>query len=258
MLFANLQHRRMGCVFGSAITALILIGCGGESGNPRSGAEDASITWQWDLFNVGDTAMQNALSCDNVGAGNVFLASRNLDTGVTYTDTFLCVEYQGTTAKLPSGHYNLQPALYGPQSTNGNATTVLGWSSFDQVLVAGINTLGVRDFIVNSFVLGWTISASGAPASCAEVGGTGVELDVSFPSEFTGQANQETYTFPCADYQSTTRAIPYGPPPVSYPVQWQAYLLDVKSNRLTNGTPIQTFNVTSPNQADLGIVTFAL
>ena len=249
MLSKSLRHEYVG-LWGVTITALTLVGCGGSAGGPPPGSIDAYMTLQWKIFGLEDTAKRQASSCEDVGAANFVLYSTNVTTGVTYTDTFLCFDYQGTSAGLPSGPYNLQPNLFGDPAIYGNSTTVLYRTSFDQVLGAGANTLGVTDLVVNAFVLEWTISLGGAPTACGAVGATTVELDVDFPAPLA----PITYKFPCADYQSTTTAIQLG----SYPVTWQASILGANNTNLAAKTPQQTFEVIATSKADLGTVNFAM
>jgi hypothetical protein len=207
---------------------------------------------QWSVYDLGDTAMAYPLTCADVGAGDVVLTMVNQSTQATYTDTFHCASanYDGTSAYVPSGTYAIKVDLYGDPVVYGNSTTLLDELTSTQALVSGSNPLGVIDFMVNSFVLGWSISYGGVSTTCAAAGASWVELDVYF----SGQTKATAYFFPCdvTSYRAATTAIPMG----SYSVQWQAYLQDAYYNDLTTGTQLMSYSVTSAAQADLGYAYF--
>jgi|GEM_PF-3080369 len=240
----------------AALASLSLAGCGGGVGG--GGAATADL--QWSIFDVDDASRLQSLTCEGVGANAVVLTMTSLASGTTYTDNFLCRSYGGVSATVPAGNYDLTATLYGDATHYGNSTTVLDTTPApNQPLYAGNNPFATIEFLVNSFVLDWTIASGGVATSCEYVGAAKVELDVWFP----GQTAPTQYLLPCSNasyvtstgtYSFATLAIPYG----SYSVQWQAFLLDASKNKLGPGTLVQTYNVSPDVQAFLGTVPFAL
>jgi hypothetical protein len=118
-----------------------------------------------------------------------------------------------------------------------------------QTLVTGPNTV-VADFLLNSYILNWQITANGAITTCANVGASYVELDIYY----AGQTTATAYYFNCASnrnsstglYQDITTAIAMG----SYPIQWQAFLQDAAYKDLAS-TQLATYSVLSGIQANL-------
>lgn len=243
------KHRFSKLVGVLALT-LALVGCGGSGRRGGSGG-NAYVTLAWDVADLGSPNVR--LYCEDVGAGDVVLTMTNQNTGATYTDTFPCASanYAGTSDYVPSGPYNITISLYGDARIYGNANTLLDNQADSLTLLAGGNDLGVLAFLVNSFVLRWSISVGGAPSSCAAVGAYYVELDVTYP----GATQATAFTFPCNDISNreATLGIPMG----DYRVAWQAFLLDANQRDLSLGTAVQYYDVSSSYQADLGTAYFA-
>lgn len=247
MFFIRSRQGYIARSLGVAITALALVGCGGSS------KSSATASLQWSLFDLSDSAMSQSLNCADVGAGAVVLSMQDRATGTTYTDTFVCANYAGASEAVPAGTYDVTVTLYGDPKIYGNSNTVLDTlSTPGAVLDSGANTLGATDFLVNSFVLGWTISSGGLSTTCAYAGAADVELDVLFP----GQTTPTAYLMPCNDvaYRAATMAIPMG----SYTVQWQAFLVDAQGTEVATSTTTQSYSVSASAQADLGSVIFSL
>jgi len=222
--------------------ALALLGCGGGGG--RS-AGDASAYLQWNIFDVGGTT---PLSCADVGADSIDVT---LDTLPKYT--FACMDTYDTIDNIPSGTYSISVQLYGDPKVYGNSTTLLDQITSTQDLYSGNNTLPVVDFLVNSFVLGWSITSGGVPTTCAAVGASWVALDIYYP----GETQATSYYFACDDvvYRDATAAI--GMSDFGSTIQWQAFLLDANSSDLTPGTRLTSYTISPSAQADLGYVTFS-
>jgi hypothetical protein len=240
---------RLSKTLGVLALTLGLVGCGG--GHRGSGG-NAYVTLAWDVADLGNP--NKNLYCEDVGAGDVVLTMTNQNTGATYTDTFACASpnYAGTSAYVPSGPYDITISLYGDPSIYGNANTLLESQSESFTLLAGGNDLGVLGFLVNSFVLRWSITVGGAPSSCAAVGAYWVELDVTYP----GASQATAFTFPCNDISNreATLGIPMG----DYRITWQAFLLDANQRDLLSTVPLY-YDVSSSSyqQADLGTAYFA-
>ena len=143
--------------------------------------------------------------------------------------------------------------LYGDPKVYGNSTTLLDQITSTQDLYSGNNTLPVVDFLVNSFVLGWSITSGGVPTTCAAVGASWVALDIYYP----GETQATSYYFACDDvvYRDATAAI--GMSDFGSTIQWQAFLLDANSSDLTPGTRLTSYTISPSAQADLGYVTFS-
>jgi hypothetical protein len=215
---------------------LTLLGCGSSSKH----AADAYL--KWNIYDLGDTTMAHPLSCADVGAASVVVTLGGIST------PFSCADYQGYTASVPSGTYSITVELY----ADAKATILLDQITYTQTLVSGTNNIGPENFLVNSFVLGWSISYNGVSTNCASVGADWVALDIYYP----GEAQPTSYYLACddsAEYRAATAAIDMG----SYAVKWQAFLLDANYNELTTGTQLMSYNVSSSAQADLGTVYFA-
>jgi len=252
MFFIRSRQGYIARSLGVAITALALVGCGGSS------KSSATASLQWSLFDLSDSAMSQPLRCADVGAGAVVLSMQDSSAGTTYTKTFKCLDYAGASDVVPAGTYDVTVTLYGDPTIYGNTTTVLDTPpTTGAVLVAGPNALLLTDFLVNSFVLGWSISSGGYSTTCASAGAASVELDVWFP----GQTTPTAYSLPCdstavygAGYRAATMAIPMGP----YNVTWQAFLVDAQGTDVAPGTTTQPYPVSAGAQADLGSVIFSL
>jgi hypothetical protein len=216
---------------------LTLLGCGSSNKN----SADAYL--KWNIYDLSDTPMANSLSCADVGAASVVVT---LDAN---SFKFACADYQGYTASVPSGTYSITVELY----ADANATILLDQiPPYTQTLVSGTNNIGPANFLVNSFVLGWSISYNGVSTTCAAVGADWVALDIYYQ----GETQPTSYYLACDDsyeYRAATAAIEMGP----YTVQWRAFLLDANYNELTTGTQLMSYNVSSSTQADLGTVYFA-
>jgi hypothetical protein len=225
--------------------ALFGAGCGGGGGHSSSGTY---VYLQWSLYDLDDTAYTKPLLCEDTGAGVIVLS----DASNTYTDTFNCktANYEASGHTIPSGTYSLTATLYGDPAVYGNSTTVLDTIELPtQTLVTGPNTV-VADFLLNSYILNWQITANGAITTCANVGASYVELDIYY----AGQTTATAYYFNCASnrnsstglYQDITTAIAMG----SYPIQWQAFLQDAAYKDLAS-TQLATYSVLSGIQANL-------
>jgi hypothetical protein len=228
---------------------LALFGAGCGSNQPSA---NAYVSLQWDIFDVGDTTMNSPLTCADVGGGAIVLTSVNQATQMTYTDTFACATAAGSSANLPSGTYSLTVSLYGDPTKYGNSTTLLDQVTYTQTLLSGPNPLPVVDFMVNSFVLGWTVTSGGLATTCTAVGGSYVELDIYF----SGQTQPTAYYLDCLGYNpAATLSIPMG----TYNVQWQAFLVDANYRDVpgTAGTQLASYTVATGVQANLGTVYFA-
>jgi hypothetical protein len=238
MHFTRSRQGHLAGIFG--VLALLGAGCGG-------GHSSAYADMQWSLADLGDP--NTGLTCADVGAGNIEVVLQS-STG-TYSDTIPCASPNYSASyTIPSGAYSVTATLYGDPGVYGNATTVLSTLQFSQTLVNGPNTVPF-DFLVNSYVLNWSITSGGSATTCANVGATYVELDIYY----SGQATPEIYYFNCASnfnpatyiYRDITTAISEG----SYLVQWQAFLQDAGHNDLTS-TNLASYNVVSGVQAELG------
>jgi len=231
------------------MVALVGAGCGG--GHSKG---NAYLSLQWTVADVGDPS--TGLNCADVGAGDVVVTMVNNATQTTYTDTFRCDSqgYAGTSAYVPNGVYSVTVRLFGDPQVYLNSTTLLDELSSTQTLVAGANTLPQTDFLVNSFVLGWSVTRGGVASTCAAVGARYVELDVYF----SGQKDATAYYLDCSGYNpAATLAIPMG----TYSIQWQAFLVDGGYYDIIQGgvsTPLTSYTVTTGVQANLGTAYFAL
>jgi len=245
MHFTRSRQGHLAGIFG--MLALFGAGCGSNQSSAN-----AYVTLQWDIFDVGDTAMNSPLTCADVGGGTIVLTSVNQATQMTYTDTFTCASGAGSSANLPSGTYSLTVSLYGDRTMYGNSTTLLYQVPYTQTLLSGPNPLPVVDFMVNSFVLGWQVTSGGLATTCTAVGGSYVELDVFF----SGQTQATAYYLDCLGYNpAATLSIPMG----TYNVQWQAFLVDANYQDVpgTAGTQLASYPVATGVQANLGKVYFA-
>jgi hypothetical protein len=234
------------------VAAFALISCGGGGGNHGSGSAYAVLNW-----NIFDVAGITPLDCVDVGAGSLDVIMANQATGKEYKDTILCSSpnYEANTIYVPAGDYIITIKLFSDATLYGDEMTEFDEISSPMTLLSGPNDLGTVDFNVNSFVLDWYITDGGLEATCAEVGGYTVELDVLFQ----GQTTPTVYSFACDLAPQATMALQLG----TYAIQWQTVLLDANNRELTTYTPAKNFNVINPLvatqrvQADLGYVTFA-
>jgi hypothetical protein len=229
------------------LLALAGAGCGGSGGGghpPRGGSSyGAYVSLQWGVYDVGDTAYASPLDCAVVGAGQIVVT-----TDETWQDTFSCLSGGGTTAALPTGNHTLRVTLYGDPTTYGNNSTVLDEISSSVFLGAGTNPQPVVDFLVNSYVLDWTITSGGLATSCASVGAAYVALDIFY----TGAPQPTTYYLNCNEGRAATTAIAMG----SYSIDWQATLVDTSYHDVSQPTLRSGYTVTNGVQADLGSVYF--
>jgi hypothetical protein len=244
------QVRLIG-IFGTL--ALIGAGCGG--GGHSSG--NAYVSAQWSVADLGNPT--KGLRCEDVGGGDVvvtmFNNARPQDPNPP-TYTFPCASYAGTTYSVPSGTYTITVSLYGDVKDYGKDPPLLDELSVTQTLLSGTNPLSATDFLVNSFVLGWMVN-SGA-TTCTAVGGSYVELDVTFPN----QSQPSAYYLDCLGYNpAATLSIPiaanYGLASGYYSVSLNAYLVDANYTRLVAGTLSPSYVVTDGVQADLGTAYFS-
>jgi hypothetical protein len=236
------KHHLVGLV---GLLALAVAGCGGGGGHSMRGGSgySAYISLQWGVYDVGDTTFAHPLDCATVGAGQIVVT-----TDETWQDSFNCASGGGTTAALPTGSHTVRVTLYGDPAIYKNNSTVLDEISSSQLLSAGTNPLSVVDFLVNSYVLGWTITSGGLATSCAAVGASYVALDVYY----AGQTQPTTYYLNCQEGRAATTAIAMG----SYSIQWQASLVDRNNNDISLPTARSSYTVTNGLQADLGSVYF--
>lgn len=228
---------------------LALFGAGCGSGH--SGGTYANI--QWTLADLGDPTTD--LTCADVGAGDIVVGLQSA--AASYSDTIPCNSPSYSASyTVQSGTYSITTTLYGDPQVYGNATTVLDTiPQFSQTIVNGPNTVFL-DFVVNSYILNWSISSGGFAATCASVGASYVELDIYY----AGQSTPEAYLFNCGSnynpnsgiYRDITTAIEMG----SYGIQWRAYLQDSNYNDLAS-TQFANYSVVSGIQADLGTAYFA-
>jgi hypothetical protein len=224
--------------------ALIGAGCGGGG---------TYANFRWSLADLGDPT--TGLTCADVGAGDIVVTLQG--PSGTLSDTVPCnSQSYSASYTLPSGTYSVTASLYGDPTVYGNATTVLDTiPQFSQTIVNGPNAVFL-DFLVNSYILNWSISSGGHPATCASVGASYVELDIYY----AGQSTPEVYHFSCGSnyspttgiYRDITTAIDMG----SYDIQWQAYLQDANYNDLAL-TSLTSYSVLSGVQAELGTAYFA-
>jgi hypothetical protein len=247
MFFTN---SRQGLLIGFlTIAGVALTGCSGGGG----GGGGARVYLDWLIYDLEDTAGTTPRTCGQVGAGNVELLLTSNATSRQFVTTMSCASGAGYSDYVPPGIYDIDVYLYGDSAEYGNSSTLIDQVFYDQPvdLYNGVYDLGEPVvFSPNSFVLEWYITNRGQEVNCLDMGGDSIELDVYFQ----GQSQPMVSLFPCSDatrYYSLS--IPYG----SYPVQWQAVLLDANRQDLTTVTPLKTYNVTAGVQADLGIVTFA-
>ncbi|HEX7505638.1 MAG TPA: hypothetical protein VF550_02625 [Polyangia bacterium] len=233
--------------------ALFGAGCGGghSSGN-------AYVTAQWSVADLGNPS--KGLRCEDVGGGDVVVTMFNnaysQDPNPS-TATFPCASYAGSTYAVPRGTYTIVVSFYGDVKDYGKNPPLLDELSVTQTLVNGPNPLGATDFLVNSFVLGWSVTSGGFSSSCTAVGGSYVELDVTFPS----QSQPSAYYLDCLGYNpAATLSIPvaanYGLTSGYYDVSLNAYLVDANYTRLATGALLASYRVTDGVQADLGTAYF--
>ena len=221
-----------------ALLAVTGAGCGGGGHSSRGGGYNAYISLQWGLYDLDDTTYSQPLGCATVGATSVVVTTDD-----TWQDTFSCASGGGTTLELPTGTHTVRVTLY------GSGSTVLDDISSSQTLVAGTNPMPAVYFLVNSYVLGWTITSGGLATSCAAVGATYVALDVYY----SGQTQPTTYYLNCDLGQAAaTPSIPMG----TYAIQWQATLVDRSYHDISQPTALSGYTVTNGVQADLGNVLF--
>ncbi|MBN2576135.1 MAG: hypothetical protein JXP73_16360 [Deltaproteobacteria bacterium] len=217
--------------------AFALLGCG--SGR-KSGSGYASFRW-----NIYDIGTGEALSCAQIGANTVMVTLFDGAGAVVAQDSASCAGGEISTSEVPTGSYFVGFDLYGDPSVHGGVASLL--DSFD--LADEYNTritLAIRpgpndyrattaEFLVRSFVVGWTF-ASGAPASvCAALGAAYVELDFSV----VGASQPVTSRFYCTDGQGTSLPYPYPSDWTQTTTQWWLYLLDGAYNeigRIEGGT----------------------
>jgi hypothetical protein len=241
------RRSRLGYLIGILGTlALFGAGCGGG----HSGGTYANM--QWTLADYG--APLTDLTCEDVGAGDIVVALQS--STESFSDTLHCNTQNYSSAyTVPSGTYSITATLYGDPTVYGNATTVLDTiPQFSQTIVNGPNTVAL-DFLVNSYVLNWSISSGGFATTCASVGARYVELDIYY----AGQSTPAAYYFNCNSnyipstyiYRDITTAIDMG----SYNIQWQAYLQDANYNDLAS-TQRTSYGVVSRVQAELGTAYF--
>jgi hypothetical protein len=226
--------------------ALFGAGCGGG----HSGGTYANI--QWTLADLG--APSTGLTCADVGGGDIVVSLQSA--AASYSDTIPCNSPNYSASyTIPSGTYSITATLYGDPQVYGNATTVLDTiPQFSQTIVSGPNTVPL-DFLVNSYILNWSISSGGYATTCASVGASHVELDIYY----AGQSTPEAYLFNCNSnfnpitsvYRDITTAIDMG----SYSISWQAYLQDA-ANRDLASTLLNPYSVVSGVQAELGTAYF--
>jgi hypothetical protein len=220
------------------LLALAGAGCGGGGHSSRGSGYSAYISLQWGLYDLDDTAYAQPLGCAAVGATSVVVTTDD-----TWQDTFSCSNSSGTTLELPTGNHTVRVTLYGKDST------VLDDISSTQMLVAGTNPMPFVYFLVNSYVLGWTITSGGLATSCAAVGAAYVALDVYY----AGQSQPTTYYLDCNLGQAAaTPSIPVG----TYAIQWQATLVDRGYHDVSQPTARSNYTVTDGVQANLGSVYF--
>ena len=236
-------------IFG--MLALFGVGCGGGGGH-----SNAFVYAQWTVADLDTPSL--GLYCTDVDAGNVVLSMVNVNDPKQnpYIDTFPCnsLNYAGTSASVPVGTYSITVSLMGDPQVYGNNTTVLDQLGTTQTLGSGTNTLPQSDFQVNSFVLGWSVTSSGLPTTCAGVGARFVALDVTF----AGQSQPTPYYLDCYNNGpplKATPSLPFG----TYSVQWQASLVDANDYYVPGipTTPLTNYTVTTGVQANLGTAYFA-
>jgi hypothetical protein len=218
---------------------LTLLGCGSSS------KHSADAYLNWNIYDLSDTTMANFLSCADVGAASVVVT---LDGLPPYK--FACADNNDYILGVPSGTYSITVELY----ADANATILLDHiPTYTQTLLSGTNNIGPVNFLVNSFVLGWSISYNGVSTTCAAVGAAWVALDIYY----SGEAQPTSYYLACdsAEYRAATAAIEMQQNP--YTVTWKAFLLDANDIELLPGTQLMSYNVYSSTQADLGTVYFA-
>lgn len=221
--------------------ALALAGasCGG-------GGRSTYVSVPWSIYDVADVNMTTPLDCSHVGAGDVVVTATNSATNQAYTSTFSCASYTSRTS-VPAGTYTVTVTLYAAPSVYGNNTTVIDQYAWTQTVGSGPNAIGTVALFVNSYVLRWTTASS-----CAALGAAWVALDIYY----SGQNEPTSYFLKCASGSEATQALPLG----TFPMQWQAFLVDAAYKNLTPGTPLVPYTVRNEDpgrvQADLGTVHF--
>ncbi len=220
------------CLFGIT-TSLALAGCvGGSHGNFAVG---------WDLAWVDNES--NLLGCDEAGAAWVDLDMVDMH-DQEYHDRFACSDMGGFSQTLHEGDYSVVLRVRDANENLLSATAPTWFSIFDGTTYLTDNSGNWPLMALQSFVLDWTISVGGVPASCAQAGAAWVELLTVLPT------NQPvSYLFPCETYSGETQAIPTG----SYTVDLQ--LLDANQVPLDALTQ-PLLNVGSSPRAYLGRVDF--
>jgi len=242
--------RQLGYV--GVLVALALAGCG--SGHTSGGGGNAYASLAWGIYDIEDPNYTLPLACAEVGATTVVVTLVDA-TGTAYPQTAVnCVDGQMSTAYVPAGSYTIGFDLYGDPAVYGNSTTLL--DSFDATgtfhLLAGANDFRSQfaPFIVQSFMVSWSVYYQNALSSCAAVGAAAVDLDFAV----TGSTTWISRSFDCATGQGASLAIPYG---TATTAQWKLFLVN------SAGQDLQTINggsVTLPTTTNvyLGTQLFSL
>lgn len=216
--------------------ALALPACGGTS--------DTGAFFDWGIVDVGAPLDAAFLTCEESGGGTVVLEAQDLSRGgAPQTFSYPCSAGGGNVPGLLSGQYAMTVRLLRSSDNIAVSSLALGTVSIAR---RGQTDLGVVVFEIQSLKLNWIIKQANnvsAPASCASVGATQVELTA------TAVAQAPTvFRFPCTDGQGQTQAVTVG-----------AYVI---SARLMNaaGTALstQTLDFVTPDNtvAVLPLVTF--
>ena len=237
------------------LTLAVLAGCGGKSSG-RSGAGSASAAFDFRVYDLNGT---EPVFCADVGATDIVTTLVNAVTNETFSDTFPCndVDWAFVTNPVPVGDYTMTYELHTDTTIAGN--TLLDMQTFPAAvsdvyhLAPGTSTLDGVDFMVNAFDAAWSVTRGGLPATCRQVGGSFVRLDVMYP----GATQPTPYTFDCGDYVGLTMGIPISDSELSYPVTWQMVLLDANLYPLASTQPVP-YTVYYDENAVLPPVTFSL
>lgn len=236
-----------------SLTLAALTGCGGKSSG-SSGSAYAAFD-----FRVYDLNGSTPVTCADVGAAQVVTTLVNVATNEQFTNSFPCNDatWAYTIPAVPVGDYYITYELHSATPTAGNTLldiqTFPASSTDSYHLARGTSTLEGVDFMVNAFDVAWGITKGGVSASCGQVGGTTVRLDVMYPS-----ATQATsYYFDCVEYEGLTMGIPVSDTDLSYPVTWKMVLLNA-ANQTLGSTQSFSYTVSYDKNALLPAVTFSL
>lgn len=188
-----------------------LSGClfAGDEGDGGFGVSPEGIVqFQWGIRALDDPPSA-WLSCVDAGVTGVALRMRRRGDGYTASHAFDCALGAGAL-RLPPGDYAATLDLTDAAGQVLSTVTPADAAAGAPVLVrAGARTDIQTVFLIQSFVLTWSIEVAGSPGTpvtCAAASATLVRLDVSL----SGAPQPVAYEFPCVSLAGSTTAIPGG------------------------------------------------